>query len=426
MRTIKGIIFLILGVFIGLNGLPNLLVTTVTLIIGARTLYLFFNQRYSAALTSFMFLLVLEPYFRINALYIPYLFNQYILITLGLISFNRRQVVNWNTSKLLFFKLLVLYSFLESIDLLRAFDLSVTRNIVTNTLALLSAVYIGIKHYRSNSYPLVFTSVLSNIGLILVGIVLAVHLTGGIHYLTESSFAASNGMAPVQLSYYLSLIAISIFLNIKYSFGLFGKIIQSIFFALCVAVMVLTFSRGGIYFLSIYLVFYILLNKKRIRSIATSAIFLVVAFYSFDYLIEYTSGKILDRYTEQGVSNRDLLVSYAIDIFNNNMIFGVGTGNYHEIVSYEEYFGSRSGVHNEFARSLAEHGFLGLVTFVFFVFSIFYALLKQISRNREYLIVVILICSFTFGCVHNGMKLGLQEFVLTIVSGQISKKVLKN
>ena len=423
MNRVPRWVLLFVGILLGLGLIPPLLTGLMIIALGTVIVYYFWLGKYNASLPFILCLLVLEPYFRAYIIGVPYLFNQYLLIILAITVFLRRDGGKWE-KRLYFFNFLLLYFIIELFDVIRAYNYAITRSVLINTFSLLSACFLGLKIFSEEDYTLHFIRGLSNIGLLLVGIVLAGHLSGEIEYGTESSFMASNGLAPVQLSYYLSLVAISLFITIKDEGLLSDKLLILLYFGLTLGLMVLTFSRGGLYFVLAYLIIYLFLNRQKIRGIFFVGVLFVLSVFALDYFVEYTNGKIIERYSEVGLTNRDKLVSYGLAIFYDNMLAGVGTGNYHSIVSANEYFGSKTGSHNEFIRSLSEHGILGLITFGSFLISTLLGLARRLERTLIFMIVVILFSSFLFASMHNGLKLGLQEFVFVIISGHLKRETI--
>ena len=136
--------------------------------------------------------------------------------------------------------------------------------------------------------------------------------------------------------------------------------------------MILTFSRGGLYFFG---AIFLILNIENLRKLKFNfslilgmIFFLVIGNYIYNFIVIETDGAVIDRYNEEGVSNRDVLVDVGINIFKDNPIFGVGTGNFNMVAMDQKYFGEISGAHNEFVRVLAEHGIICFIFYVFFFY----------------------------------------------------------
>ena len=197
-----------------------------------------------------------------------------------------------------------------------------------------------------------------------------------------------------------------------------NKLLYFTVIAIQCIIMVLTFSRGGLYFFG---AMFFLLNIEVIAKakINLSYIFglillIPIGNYIFDFTNEQTSGAVIDRYSEEGVSNRDVLVEVGISIFKDNPLFGIGTGNFNLVAADTKYFGEISGAHNEFIRFLAEHGFFGFTFYIFFFILLFSKLIEYRQKIPFVIIPIILIFAFNFWSIHNGLKLSLQSFSLFI------------
>src|SRR3569832_2279244 len=78
---------------------------------------------------------------------------------------------------------------------------------------------------------------------------------------------------------------------------------------------------------------------------------------------EITGGKISDRYGQTNTSNRFTIVVEGWGIYVEHPILGVGTSNFRDVIVNTE-FAQVTGAHNELIRAAAEHGTLGLVTWL--------------------------------------------------------------
>jgi len=140
-------------------------------------------------------------------------------------------------------------------------------------------------------------------------------------------------LAPVQLSGYLGLGCVLFFLSIMNPEELKNRIVNIVVLALSATVMVLTFSRGGLYFLGAVIAVFLWFNRAQLGNYARLLLFVPIAIGIYMYVNDQTQGKIVDRYEQEGTSNRDILVNIGFRLFQDNMWFGVGTGNYNtEIV----------------------------------------------------------------------------------------------
>jgi O-antigen ligase len=197
-----------------------------------------------------------------------------------------------------------------------------------------------------------------------------------------------------------------------------NKIMYFSILAIQSTIMILTFSRGGLYFFALM---FILINLETMIKSKISITYIIgllllvpIGSYIYDYTIDVTEGAVIDRYEEEGTSNRDVLVDVGLEIFMDNPIVGVGTGNFNLVAMDSKYFGSISGAHNEFIRILAEHGFFGFSCYILFFVTLFFHILKFRNKIPFVLIPLIMILAFNFGAIHNGLKLSLQSFTIFI------------
>lgn len=184
----------------------------------------------------------------------------------------------------------------------------------------------------------------------------------------ESNFATSGGFGPNQVSSILSLGCVLIFMVLFLSKW---KSIQRVtligFMILFLAQSLMTFSRSGLYmaagFIAIAIVLITVTRRQRIKVIiAAVVVFLITLNIVFPYLDRYTGGKLAERFTDTKASGRGDIFAGDIELFEENLFFGVGVGQSIEKRSI------MSGIapHSEVSRLLAEHGLLGLFSLLLF------------------------------------------------------------
>ncbi len=229
---------------------------------------------------------------------------------------------------------------------------------------------------------------------------------------TESSFEASGGFGPNQVSAVLGLGALLAFLfcldpgrkkgmrNLMILFGIWSAIQSA-----------LTFSRAGIAYALASIVlgalFFIQNSKMRNRFIFFSAIvFLLGNFVILPKLDQYTEGNLSNRFKEMNTTNRGEIALEEIEIFKDNPLFGIGIGNakYHR--SDEKTVAS----HTEFSRLLAEHGSFGVMAIFCLLIMTLAAVIK--GKNKKAKAFAAALGSWTlFFMLGNGMRLAAPAFV---------------
>ncbi|MFN0109771.1 MAG: O-antigen ligase family protein [Blastocatellia bacterium] len=201
--------------------------------------------------------------------------------------------------------------------------------------------------------PLVSTA-----SLVLFGILSSSKLS----FNNSSNFATSGGYGPNQVSAALGLGALAAFLWLFHknvSRALKATLLATAVFLL--AQSALTFSRGGIYAAgaSAILASLYLIRDRRLRAqfaLGATAIFLVLNFLVLPQLDQFTTGALSKRLADTRMSGRDKIIMDDLEVFNDNMLFGVGPGQ----AKMHRQSHKKTAAHTEFSRLLAEHGLFGL------------------------------------------------------------------
>jgi O-antigen ligase len=402
------ILAIAIGFGIGLKVIPDAIVLLGYFAILVFALISYLNNRPVRFIALFILASYLEPYSRTYLLSAPYLSLQYFVIFIALYTLLFKSGnTKYQYVGLIYFGLFFL---LELLNSTRLIELRYTTGILTQTAAMLSFLYLGSKLSFERWETEYFLEVIFTSALLLSAIISVVYIKGDIQWTDASNFETSGGMGPVQISFYLAIGAFA---------GLYGAFISKgiprlIYFflsAVIILVMILTFSRGGLYMIGLMVVVSFFLQKKK-KYIFLVIPLSIIMYWGIGFVADVTEGKIIDRYTQDGASSRDLLVVYGWDMFKENPITGIGTANYYFEVKKRKYLGFMSGAHNEIIRSFAEHGFMGgMLWLLFFIGSIF-----QLNRRRGFYrqIAMVLFTVFLASTFHNGLKLALQPMILLI------------
>ncbi len=407
-NNIYHILAISIGFTIGLKVIPDLIVLVGYFAIILYALISYINNKQVRFIALFILAAYLEPYSRTYLVLAPYLTLQYLIIfiasyTLIFKSFNAK----YKYAGLFYFGLFFLIELLNS---LRFIDLRYTTGILTQTAAMLSFLYVGSKLNFDRKVTEYFVEVIFISSLLLAAIISVVYLKGDIQWTSNSNFETSGGMGPVQISFYLAIGAFAGLYGAFLSKGI-AKIIYLFLSSAIIIIMILTFSRGGLYMLGL-MILVAFFSQKRIKYIFLVVPLSIIIYWGIGFVTDLTGGKIIDRYTQEGTSSRDLLVEYGWEMFVENPYIGIGTANYYFEVMKSKYLGAKSGAHNEIIRALAEHGFIGGVLWVlFFIVSIL-----QLRKKRNFYkqISMIFFMVFLASTIHNGLKLALQPTILLI------------
>jgi O-antigen ligase len=263
--------------------------------------------------------------------------------------------------------------------------------------------------------PVLANKILTSIkyaGVYLAAIVFARYLVGDVRFSGYSASEGTNGLAPVQISGYLGFACTVFFFSIMNDQERRNLLINLVLFSFTCIIMLLSFSRGGLYFLGISMCLYFCFNRTQLKSYFLFLLLIPVGIFIYNYVNEKTEGLIVERYQEEGSSGRDRLVEAGWTLFESEPLTGVGTGNFNSKVKTLGLYGVESGAHNEFIRIAAEDGILGIVAYGCFYILLFYEILHRNKIQREYAIYFLLF--FCLISIHNGLKISLQPLLLTL------------
>ena len=185
-----------------------------------------------------------------------------------------------------------------------------------------------------------------------------------------------------------------------------------VLFLLFLGVFVLTISKGAIASFGIValsnLLFQIrsVFNRKNILYLFGIVAFISVVAWGLYSTLQSTTDfekdykKAYDILTGGSITERQESSDVAIEAFNNNIILGIGVGNFGPYfagypTSAPDY--GWSIVNNQYLEILSELGLTGFAIFFIFIFSIFYYSLKAYKRTQDlYLRTTLLALNFAF------------------------------
>ena len=405
------IIAVLLGVVVGFKIIPPIAFGSIYVAIMIYYIVLILQKNIHKSFTILPYIIFGEIFVRGHARFLPYLTLQYMYIIAFTILLFQSKLTK-STLHLKSVSFLIAFFLVEILNGFFASNSAITRGIQINTLALILPVLWG-SFYKFS--PLLLNKLMDNVRLatiFLAGIVLVAHLQGKIDYGGVSSSEASNNMAPVQLSGYLGTGAILFLFSILSPTDKRSKIIQSITLVFIVTLMILTFSRGGIYFIGIITIMYMIFNRTNFGNYFKFLIFIPIGLIIYNFVIVETGGKIIERYEAKGASNREELVYLGLYIFSENPVIGIGTGNYNTYIKEKKLFSVVSGVHNEFIRAAAEHGMVGIILYWGFFTALLITILKRKKPANHYALYFLVL--FFLITIHNGLKISIQPFVLLL------------
>lgn len=169
------------------------------------------------------------------------------------------------------------------------------------------------------------------------------------------------------------------------------KKINKIFYLATIIVLtislILTASKGGLltFLIQIILMLALLMLKfnflKSLKVIITSFGLLTIVFlafykYIFDYIV-FISARFEGILSTNSTIERVEIWDAALSLFEENIIFGVGFGNFSYV--YPEY----NHVHNLYLETLVEGGVIGFIPFIGIIFIILFKCTQLINSDNS-------------------------------------------
>jgi O-antigen ligase len=373
-------------------------------------LILFFQGKTITGLFILFYLATIEPIIRTYIPPLPYLGLEYYLIgfAFGALLLRKSQKLSrWAPA--IFYLVFLL---LEFFGLFKSINLENARSVLILSAAMSSSlILVNYFSFSFSGFFSILTHILIGVINILVVIAYGYVTNTNLVWGSESSLAASGGMGPVQISMILALGIIGLIISIDLTRNK-TRILYLVIIALIFIGMILTFSRNGLYLVIIacfcYFVFF---KRPTFKSTGLLLLLIIVGLAAFNFGMKYAGEALIERFSDYDPTNRDTLIVYGWQIFLENPLFGVGTGNFATEVAKPEYFGRYSGAHNEFIRASAEHGILGLFSWTFFVLSSIWIGLKNPHRAIRAIRMTLLVVFLAYTAV-NGIKLLIQPLLL--------------
>ncbi len=399
-----------IGIFLGFRVVPEF-IGVLYVMLAVVCLFLAFQNNIRALFSLLPFMIYAEMYMRVWVHSLPYLFMPYFYIAVfSVLILKGGPGVRLHSRS---FILLLLFIVIEFINSTRSINADVTRGLLTNSLALAIIVTWASSNIIS---PVLANTILNSVKyatVFLIGIIIVRYLVGNVEFeAAHSGSEGTNGLAPVQLSGYLGFSCTVFFFSIMNDQER-KNLLMNIVWLFCSAIlMILTFSRGGIYFLGIMMIMYFLFHRTELKSYFLFVLLIPAAMLIYYYVSEKTNGLIEDRYEQAGSSGRDLLVEAGWSLFKEQPLAGVGPGNFGAEITKNNLYQVESGAHNEFIRIGAEDGLLGIITYWGFFIVTFFQILRRHKIQREYGIYFLLF--FCLVVIHNGLKISLQPLLLML------------
>ncbi|MFZ1799381.1 MAG: O-antigen ligase family protein [Chitinophagaceae bacterium] len=403
-----GLAFLI-GMIVGYRSLPQLF-GIIYLVLGLVCIYLATQNDVIRIFKILPFLIYSEMFMRAYVSFVPYLFMPYIYIAIfGVMILNNGVKLKLHSPYVIF---ILFFIFIEYINSFRTDNPDYARGLLINSTAVAVMALWGASKVIT---PVMANRIFNTIklaGVYLCGMVIVRYLKGDVYFSTHSQSESVNGLAPVQLSGYMGFVVTVFFFTIMNGNEKKNLLVNIVCICMATIIMLLSFSRGGIYFFGIMIILYSFFNRKQLHKYLFFILLIPAGLFVYNFVTAKTHGLIEERYNEEGSSGRNLLVDAAWDLFISHPLAGVGPGNFNSEITKGNLYDVQSGAHNEFARAAAEDGILGIITYWGFFIFLLLDIMKRNPVQREYAFYFLVF--FCLVVVHNGLKISLQPFLILL------------
>jgi len=206
-------------------------------------------------------------------------------------------------------------------------------------------------------------------------------------YAISSSFNHYNALAAYLVV--AILLAISLFLGRKSAMNKKGILILT-FIVISIAVLFLTFSRGGWLALAITLAFVTILSQEYKK------IILLVFILLFFLLSPLVSSRLLSIFDVGGDADRFKYWQAAFSMIKEHPFFGNGIGTF--MANFSKYQPNLypAYAHNCYLQIWAETGIFSLISFVIFSFSVIYLGIRKFYASRDFILLGLVSGLFCF------------------------------
>ena len=234
---------------------------------------------------------------------------------------------------------------------------------------------------------------------------------------TESASSMTGGFGPNQVSTILGFGALIAFAAATIFLQRRQRILRWCMIAIAIALAgysAITLSRSGIYLAtgSGLVASLTLLRDRRSRLILLSTVgivFLIGTYVVFPFLDSATGGALSRRFSDTGLTGRDVIMRSDLRIWWEHPLLGVGPGR--AAAERVGVMGRGAAAHTEFTRLLAEHGLLGAAAML----AVVSALWRRFRLTHTPRFRALILALFTFSALYmttTGMRTVLPAFAL--------------
>lgn len=227
-------------------------------------------------------------------------------------------------------------------------------------------------------------------------------LTRGTTYYSSLVYCFNNGYQPgISLHYSTNGIYLTLFIGLCFIEFLYANknnmYLRLLNLFVAAIALLLTAKRAHIVFSCIAMItlYYVKSVDKRKKSVAKMIIAFFIVLILFIILAQFIPAiyGFVERFfvdTETGslFDSRNVLYTYALDLFKENPIFGIGWANFKYMA--ESNINQYNDVHNVYLQILTETGIFGFIIFVlifiYFIISSINNLKKSMLNKNQYTI----------------------------------------
>jgi len=349
-------------------------------------------------------------------LVVSYKYVQYPLVGLILLSLFTIKYKNIKIEELKYLLPIIILFFINSISLIYSNNILAGLGTIETQLSLLLLPIIisfDKEFYNKNKFKIInlfiFAAILGVVILIIIfinsgnlsrlfGLLKKKDVIVLVRWL---NFSNNQHVTYVSMGLSLSIIFIIKFINNKKRIYLFFKVIAILINVFIIFIMGSRAALGVLFLLAGYYIFKYLRNKKKIVILMSFGV-LVLLFLSILQYSRFKANleKIKEANSIEEVDFRFEIWASAINVWENNPLFGTGIGNAKELL-LNEYRAENNSValkrklncHNQFLETATQTGIIGLIVLIL-VFAIpFY---KSIKKKQELLFLFLFICFINF------------------------------
>ena len=402
-------------------------------ILGSYDIIIAKNKNNEVAVYS-AYLVSLEIILRMTKASVFWEFGKYGVIFFIMLGFIINREKKYKISPLMFFYLLFLIPSLMLTLQNQSFELwrrTISFNLSGPMTLFISSIYFRYRTINKIELANIFRMFMLPLVSLIIIILIRAPSFEDIEFTTEANFQLSGGYGPNQVSSILGLGIFIIALSKILSLKLFFNMMEYTLLGFSSILGYLTFARGGMLsaIISIMTIALVAAGKKGRKTLRAGKIFYIIAMLIIFWNIgvNFSEGMMQDRYrslfeiSDTGNlsgSGRIVIMLIDLEIFYDNIFFGVGPGQANQL--RKDYgYGKLVTAHSEFTRLLSEHGLLGLLSILCIIVMTLIDFRKRNTEEKCIQLGMALLALLTMS--HSAMRLAMPGFIFGLAFIRIRK-----